>query len=125
MQTALFHWHSGDHAKARTYVQKVAEYADEYVCARTLRGWIDLTCDRHMYVEKSVQFFDAVLADGEDAPGGGAKNNIEAVMGKVAYLELKRSYSEALELLNRTIVQHPNFTPALIQKVRSAGPTPL
>eukprot|EP00670_Eutreptiella_braarudii_P008758 CAMPEP_0174315836 /NCGR_PEP_ID=MMETSP0810-20121108/6540_1 /TAXON_ID=73025 ORGANISM="Eutreptiella gymnastica-like, Strain CCMP1594" /NCGR_SAMPLE_ID=MMETSP0810 /ASSEMBLY_ACC=CAM_ASM_000659 /LENGTH=1295 /DNA_ID=CAMNT_0015425331 /DNA_START=10 /DNA_END=3898 /DNA_ORIENTATION=- len=116
VQTALFHWHSGDHAKARTYVQKVAEYADEYVCARTLRGWIDLTCDRHMYVEKSVQFFDAVLADGEDAPGGGAKNNIEAVMGKVAYLELKRSYSEALELLNRTIVQHPNFTPALIQK---------
>ena len=107
VQTALFYWHLGDHSKARTYVQKAAEYSDEYICATTLRGWIDLTCDRHMYVEKSVQFFDAVLSESPDGPADpttqatNARNSVEAVMGTVAYLELKKNYLEALELLNR------------------------
>ena len=37
---------------------------------------------------------------------------------QVMYLEMKRYYPQALDLLNRTIVQHPNFTPALVTKAK-------
>eukprot|EP01012_Entosiphon_sulcatum_P028886 TRINITY_DN3505_c0_g1_i1.p1 TRINITY_DN3505_c0_g1~~TRINITY_DN3505_c0_g1_i1.p1 ORF type:complete len:1334 (+),score=365.73 TRINITY_DN3505_c0_g1_i1:81-4082(+) len=125
VQTACFFWHLGDHAKAREYVQKVATYSDEYITAATLRGWIDLTSDRTALQEKSIGYFNSVLgeADGDSdaAAGAGVKRDIEALMGKVAYLETQaqaRNYPQALEYLNRAIVQHASFTPALIVKAK-------
>jgi len=122
--TALFYWHMDDHAKARDYIKKVKDYSDEYICAITIRGWIDLTCGRRAYMDKSVQYFDAVLGESHehsvdpDSQANNARNNPDAAMGKVAYLEMNRNYPLALDVLNRMIVHHPKFTPALIQKAK-------
>eukprot|EP00668_Euglena_longa_P004314 GGOE01005062.1.p1 GENE.GGOE01005062.1~~GGOE01005062.1.p1 ORF type:complete len:1337 (-),score=400.50 GGOE01005062.1:270-3734(-) len=56
-------------------------------------------------------------ADGSPA-GANARQDIDAVMGKVVYLEMKKNYTQALDLLNWVVVQHTGFTPALIQKAK-------
>eukprot|EP01006_Ploeotia_vitrea_P056869 TRINITY_DN68132_c2_g2_i2.p1 TRINITY_DN68132_c2_g2~~TRINITY_DN68132_c2_g2_i2.p1 ORF type:complete len:1314 (+),score=179.62 TRINITY_DN68132_c2_g2_i2:92-4033(+) len=112
MLAACFFWHVDDHSKARELISKIRDYSDEYMSASTLHGWIDLTCSRTTLQDKSVHFFDAVL--NSDTP----RAEIEALMGKAAYLEHKRQYVPALEIINRIVAQTRDFTPALVQKAK-------
>eukprot|EP00906_Rhabdomonas_costata_P037365 RCo052578 len=117
--TAMFYWHSGDFNTAREFAEKVPDYQDEYFCSKSLRGWIDLSCDRTTFVEKSINYFNAVVVDtDEPAQGRSTKKDVEAVLGKAQYLEMKKDYNAALELLNRAVVYFPTFIPALIVKAK-------
>lgn len=60
---------------------------------------------RNTLVEKSLQYFEVGLGDADGAGGGLARQDIDAVMGKVGYLELKRNYAQALDLLNWVCAQ--------------------
>ena len=43
---------------------------------------------------------------------------MDGLFGKARYFEMRRNYSGALELISRAIVAFPNFTPALVEKMR-------
>ena len=62
---------------------------------------------------RCAQFFDS-------ATGSGAElDNLDAVMGKAKVLEGKRQWVQALDALNKVIVTHDWFLPALIEKAKA------
>lgn len=78
-----------------------------YTQAQCLQGWLGLgaTHFRHgqesidpsadlKNAEKSLQIFEEILSRG---------SNVEALMGRAYYHELKEEYKEALEDLNQVI----------------------
>ena len=52
---------------------------------QSLRGWIDLTSDREPLINKSLQYF-------ENALKSGSKKDVDALLGKAKYLEIKKQY---------------------------------
>lgn len=118
LQAASMLWHSGDVSRAREVVNSVldsdAEYRDEFTSVQLVRGWMDLCSGRGAYVEKSASMFDRVLQT-ESAEGS---IDIDAQMGKIAYLERKSQYWPAQELLNKIIVSYQFFTPAIVVKAK-------
>lgn len=118
LQAASLLWHSGDSTRARDVLNKLVDKApdhrDEYTSLQTVRGWVDLSMGRGAYLEKCAAMFDRVL----QAEAADNMLDIEAQMGKVAYLEKKNQYWPAQDMLNRLIVSQPFFTPALVVKAR-------
>jgi tetratricopeptide repeat protein 21B len=135
---AYFHWHNGEHDKAREYAKyvrncqcmltylsyKVMDSQPQFVGAQILMGWIDLTSGRESLVKRSVNYFDKALSNGN-------KKEIEvgivyslfvdimqALLGKAKFLEMQREYAQALEILNNVIVLFSWFTPALTEKAK-------
>ena len=100
LHLGAFHWLIGDHIKARDFVQKVPSgVSDPYLNALSLMGWINLTSMRSAFVEKSIANFDKAV----DPQQGGIPNHIDALLGKVAYLDLKKNYSAAVHQLNSIV----------------------
>ena len=44
--------------------------------------------------------------------------DIDAMLGKAKYFEIRRNYNGALEICNKLIVTIPNFIPGLIEKMK-------
>ncbi len=67
--TSSFFWHINELVEARTYVDKVLAADPSSKPAQTLRGWVDLCSSGQPrgkdQFEKSIQWFDGVLADQE------------------------------------------------------------
>lgn len=118
VQAAALLWHSGDVTRARDVlnrlVDRAVDHRDEYTSIQTVRGWVDLSSGRGAYLEKCATMFDKVIA----AEATDNLVDIEATMGKVAYLERKNQYWPAQELLNKIVVTYPFFTCALVVKAR-------
>ena len=94
----------GDHIKARDACQKISsEHVDDYLNPMSLMGWINLTSNRSAFVEKSITNFDKAV----DQQEGGVSNHTDALLGKVAYLDLKKNYSAAVHILNSVIASLP------------------
>ncbi len=72
---------------------------------KTLRGWIELSSEREVLVNKSLTYFDNVLKS--------SKKDIDALLGKAKYHEIKKQYALALEQMNQILAQHNWFTAAL------------
>ncbi|XP_039250500.2 tetratricopeptide repeat protein 21B-like [Styela clava] len=102
-------WHLGRSDKAREYVDKQLKNFNT-ASGQILRGWIDLTSDRDAYVKKSVKYFDEGLSSNNKDPW--------ALIGKSRYNVKRKNFSAALELVNQAIVSYPNFSPALVERMR-------
>lgn len=89
MHAALYHWHNGEHDKARDYVKYVIDQQPQYAPAQVLLGWVDLTCGRTTLARKSVQFFEKALSS------GGGKKDIEVGRSSPTYITLIESPSLA------------------------------
>jgi tetratricopeptide repeat protein 21B len=119
MQAAALLWHAGESARARDMIIKVLdsepEYRDEYTSVLTVRAWIDLTASRGGgVIDKCLQYFDKVI----QVEAVENLVDIDALLGKVAVLERKNQFWPAQELLNKCLVAHRGFTPAMIMKAR-------
>lgn len=118
MQGASMLWHSGDTQRARDTLNKLIDqnssYRDEYTSIQTLKGWLDLQNGRGAFLEKCLTSFENVL----QSEGQSDLLDIDAQMGKVGYLDRKGQSWPAQELLNKLVVVHPHFTPALVVKAR-------
>lgn len=118
LQAAAILFHAGDSTRAREVINQVLDqdqdYRDEYTSVQLVRGWIDLTSGRGAYIEKCNAMFERVIS----SEGQQGLMDIDAIMGKVAYLERKNQFWPAQEMLNKCIVQFPFFTPALVIKAK-------
>ena len=134
---STFCWLTGDIEEARRLVNTQLEGHDftetgsTGVRALTLRGWIDLTATQNGHVaamnmkeassgrkdkelaNKSFTFFEKALGEKKHA-----NRDLEAIMGKAKYFELKKQYSKALDNLTQAIVIYPWFLPALADKAK-------
>eukprot|EP01063_Lacrimia_lanifica_P030925 TRINITY_DN5002_c0_g1_i1.p1 TRINITY_DN5002_c0_g1~~TRINITY_DN5002_c0_g1_i1.p1 ORF type:complete len:1347 (+),score=658.12 TRINITY_DN5002_c0_g1_i1:120-4160(+) len=107
LQIAAFQMILGDNLKARESAQKcVTDTPDEYINALALLGWINLTSNRSAFVEKSISNFDKAA----DPTQGGVEGHVDALLGKVAFLDLKKNYSTALHMLNELVASIPKGT---------------
>ena len=118
LQASCILWHAGDTTRARDVANKVLDsdmdYRDEYTSAQLVRAWIDLTSGRGAYVDKCVTMFDKVIQQEQETD----LLDIDATMGKVAYMERKGQFFPAQDLQNRLMVKYPNFTPVFISKAK-------
>ncbi|CUG87791.1 Hypothetical protein, putative [Bodo saltans] len=118
VQAACLLWHASDPTRARDvlnkYVDIAPDHRDEYTSIQTVRGWVDLSSGRGAFLEKCAGMFDRVL----QAESNDNTLDIEAQMGKVAYMERKNQFWPAQDLLNRITVAYPFFTPALVVKAK-------
>ena len=44
--------------------------------------------------------------------------DIDALFGKAKYMEMRRNFSGAMDLISQAVVAYPNFLPALIEKMK-------
>lgn len=108
----MFLWHTGRHDKAREYIDRMIKMSNSNKEGLLLRGWVDITSGKDSYAKKSIKMFDEALSGSE------VVKNLDALLGKAKFLEAKNNFSGALELINQAVVGYPDFTPALIEKMR-------
>lgn len=111
MTAGQFHLLNEEYDKAREYVKKVLESQPNYTPALVLLGWVELLCGKEAVVAKSTQHFDKALAAEHT-------KDIDALLGKAKYLEMRQQYASALDTLNQVIVLYEWFTPALMEKAK-------
>jgi tetratricopeptide (TPR) repeat protein len=101
----------GDHKKAREYLGKTVEIQPSYPQAKSLAGWIELTCGSDVKAKKAIDMFkEAQAANPAD---------VDAVLGQAAYLEqVKKDMGGAIDVLAGCIVKLSWFTPAEAEKAR-------
>lgn len=87
------------------------------------RGWLDYNTGRAAAVAggaRGTQYLDACAEKFEQSCGTGAELvNIDALMGKAKALEGKRLWQPTLDCLNKVIVMHSWYLPALIEKAKT------
>jgi len=117
LQLAAFYWLTEQHEIARETCAKAVEYSDEFLSGHGLMGWIQFTSGRQAYIEKSTANFSKAL----DPAFGGSREDMDAGLGRVAYLRHKMRHSEAVEVLNQMIAACKSdevFKPITIEKAK-------
>ncbi|EAN76789.1 hypothetical protein, conserved [Trypanosoma brucei brucei TREU927] len=119
VQAAALMWLSGDAAGARDILLRYEDvqetHRDECTNLATIRAWVDLSIGRGAFLEKCGSLFQKVM---NMESQNGEPMDIDSTMGRVAFFERKYQFFPAQQLLNKLIVSHPSFTPALIVKAR-------
>lgn len=148
VQAAALCWAAGDINSARDTLLKFTEaeaaaaaHRDEYTNYLTIRGWVDLLSGRGMLLEKAGSYFAKALelekqqnigyqpesylsTDGAGARGDFGRRELQwldlnAALGRAAYLERKMQIAPAQEILNALVVLYPNCViPPLVVKAR-------
>eukprot|EP00930_Biecheleria_cincta_P046675 TRINITY_DN32219_c0_g1_i1.p1 TRINITY_DN32219_c0_g1~~TRINITY_DN32219_c0_g1_i1.p1 ORF type:complete len:1347 (+),score=315.58 TRINITY_DN32219_c0_g1_i1:89-4129(+) len=87
------------------------------------QGWLEFMAGKraalgnakasNQYLEKCAGYFDAASGTGQDL------DNLDALMGKAKVLEGKRLWAQALDALNKVIVMHQWYLPALVEKAKT------
>ena len=105
LQCAALHWMQGDHIKARDTCQKAMDnqQPDSYINAQSLMGWINLSSKRTAFIEKSITNFDKAV----DVSQGGIAGHVDAHLGKVAFLDQKKNWSAAIQIINELAASSP------------------
>eukprot|EP00927_Polykrikos_kofoidii_P039026 TRINITY_DN3346_c0_g1_i3.p1 TRINITY_DN3346_c0_g1~~TRINITY_DN3346_c0_g1_i3.p1 ORF type:complete len:1345 (+),score=240.06 TRINITY_DN3346_c0_g1_i3:136-4170(+) len=120
--TAQFQTTVGEFDKARELLHPIESSQNPQVAVA--RGWLEFFAGRQAlasapgkgataYLEKCAASFDAASGNGSELP------NIDALMGKAKVLEGKRLWQQALDCLNKVIVMHTWYLPALIEKAKT------
>ncbi|XP_046549679.1 tetratricopeptide repeat protein 21B-like [Haliotis rubra] len=105
----LFLFHTGKFDKAREYVDRMLKMDPSAREGLVLRGWIEMSGGRDL--KKAIRYF-------EDAMEKHGNRDIDALFGKSRFLELRRNFSGALEVVNQVVVGFSGFLPALIEKMK-------
>eukprot|EP00111_Clytia_hemisphaerica_P000239 TCONS_00000598-protein len=108
----MFLFHSGRPDKAREYVDRMLKMSPDSSEGLILRGWADLKSSKENYVKKSIKYFDEALNSNHSV------KDIDALLGKMEYMKRKQNFTGALDLTNQLVVMHPDFFPALVEKMR-------
>ncbi|KAL5010855.1 hypothetical protein ScPMuIL_013160 [Solemya velum] len=104
----VFLFHTGKYDKAREYIDRMLKMAPTRE-GLTIKGWIELLSGRD--VKRAVKYFD-------DAMGLDGAKDVDILLGKAKYCELRRNYTGALELINQVVVSQSGFLPALVEKMK-------
>jgi tetratricopeptide repeat protein 21B len=82
----------GEHKRAREYLQRTFDIQANYPQAKSLAGWIELTCGSEVKAKKAIDLFkEAQAANPAD---------VDAALGHAMYMELaKKDLREAVEVL--------------------------
>jgi len=101
----------GEHKKAREYLGRTVEIQANYPQAKSLGGWIELTCGSEVKAKKAIDMFkDAQAANPAD---------IDAFLGHAMYMEtVKKDLRGAVDVLTTVIVKFSWFTPTESEKAR-------
>jgi len=119
---AQFHIMAGELDKAREILTTLS--SSNTVATNIARGWLEFSAGRQAataqpgkaissYLDKCAACFEAAAGTTSDV------NNLDAFMGKAKVLEGKRQWQQALDSLNKVIVTHPWYLPALIEKAKT------
>mmetsp|Transcript_72654 Transcript_72654/g.187410 ORF Transcript_72654/g.187410 Transcript_72654/m.187410 type:complete len:1345 (-) Transcript_72654:48-4082(-) len=118
---AQFHYLSGEPDKAKNIMAPLE--GSSGIAVNVVKGWAEFYVGRQAatapgkattaYLEKCAQYFDAAVGSGSEL------GNLEALMGKAKVLEGKRQWQQALDCLNKVIVMHPFYLPALLEKTKT------
>uniref|UniRef100_A0A672MDJ2 Tetratricopeptide repeat domain 21A n=1 Tax=Sinocyclocheilus grahami TaxID=75366 RepID=A0A672MDJ2_SINGR len=74
-----------------------------------LHGWIVLTSDTEENRPQAIRYFDSGVQDA---------GNLFGLMGKMEFFMAKQNEQCALDIANQIIVSHPDFSPALLMKMK-------
>eukprot|EP00406_Dinophysis_acuminata_P039023 CAMPEP_0179375406 /NCGR_PEP_ID=MMETSP0797-20121207/87788_1 /TAXON_ID=47934 /ORGANISM="Dinophysis acuminata, Strain DAEP01" /LENGTH=1226 /DNA_ID=CAMNT_0021091415 /DNA_START=14 /DNA_END=3695 /DNA_ORIENTATION=- len=120
---AQFHTIAGEYEKAsREFLSSLDDTNN--LAVNVAKGWVEFYAGRSMAItapqksstthfEKCAAHFDAAIGNGTDIA------NLDALMGKAKVLEGKRQWQPALDCLNKVIVMHSWYLPALIEKAKT------
>jgi tetratricopeptide repeat protein 21B len=100
-----------EHKQAREYLKRTLDIQANYPQAKSLAGWIELTCGSEVKAKKSLDMFkEAQAANPAD---------VDAVLGEAMYMEqVKKDLREAIEILTGVVVKFSWFTPTEADKAR-------
>jgi len=97
--------------KAREYVDRALKMNPKFADALALKGWLEMLGGDEASSKKAVKHFEEALTmEGVKSP--------DALFGKAKYLELRRSYEQALDVMSRAVVSYSNFLPGFIEKMK-------
>uniref|UniRef100_A0A673GS47 Tetratricopeptide repeat protein 21B-like n=1 Tax=Sinocyclocheilus rhinocerous TaxID=307959 RepID=A0A673GS47_9TELE len=102
---ALLYWILELELKARTCIKKMLKLSETSPEGLILKGWIALTSDTEENRPQAIRYFDSGVQDA---------GNLFGLMGKVK----RQNELCALDIANQIIVSHPDFSPALLMKMK-------
>ncbi|KAL1248216.1 hypothetical protein QQF64_021534 [Cirrhinus molitorella] len=106
---ALLYWILEMNFKAKTCVKKMLKPSDTSPEGLILKGWIVLTSDAEENRPQAIRYFDSGVQD---------TGNLFGLMGKMEFFMAKQNEQCALDIANQIIVFHPDFSPALLMKMK-------
>ncbi|XP_077075262.1 tetratricopeptide repeat protein 21B [Siphateles boraxobius] len=106
---ALLYWILELNHKARTCVKKMLKLSETSPEGLILKGWIVLTSDTEENRHQAIRYFDSGVQD---------TGNLFGLMGKIEFFMAKQNVQCALDIANQIIVSHPDFSPALVTKMK-------
>jgi tetratricopeptide repeat protein 21B len=120
--TAHFLITVGEYEKARELLAPMEGSASLQV--NIARGWMEFFAGRQAAIsaptKTASQYLDKCMGYFEPAAGSGSDlGNLDALMGKAKVLEGKRQWAQSLDCLNKVIVMHSWYLPALIEKAKT------
>ncbi|XP_041371664.1 tetratricopeptide repeat protein 21B-like [Gigantopelta aegis] len=104
-----FLFHTGKYDKAREYIDRMLKLNPTSKEGLMMKGWIEMMSGRDN--KKSVKFFEEAIEN------QGARD-IDVLLGKAKFWELRRNFSVSLEVINQIVVGYPTFLPAYIEKMK-------
>lgn len=112
IQLAILLSHYGDNYEAQKLADELpTEYQDRYMSSSNVQGWVRLSSKSEALLLESEKFF-------QDPSLEGTKQDLDSLLGRAKYLELISKPRQAIEVLNRAIVNYPDFHPALTEKCK-------
>lgn len=103
----LFQVFIGQPERSKDYIDKMLRVAPYSKEGSVLRGWIELMTTKDVLSKDTLKYFDS-----------SNNSDPEAVFGRAKYFENLGNFSRALEILNQAVVLFPNYTPALVEKMK-------
>ncbi|KAG1934258.1 tetratricopeptide repeat protein 21B [Pimephales promelas] len=106
---ALLYWILELNHKAKACVKRMLKLNDASPEGLILKGWIVLTSDTEENRHQAIRYFDSGVRD---------SGNVFGLMGKIEFFMAKQNEQCALDIANQIIVSHPDFSPALVVKMK-------
>ncbi|XP_051970171.1 tetratricopeptide repeat protein 21B [Xyrauchen texanus] len=107
---ALLYWILNRNLKAKTCISKMLKLCNASPQGLILKGWILLTSETEENRPQAIRCFDSGVQD---------SGNVFGLMGKIEFFMANQNEACALDIANRIIVCHPDFTPAHTMKMKA------
>ncbi|CAF0992440.1 unnamed protein product [Didymodactylos carnosus] len=93
--------------KASEYIDRSIKHNKTNIFSLSLKGWIFITTD---IVKESKQYFELALQVDPNYPDAG--------FGMAKYREMRSNFSQALEYVNRILVNKTDYLPAILENMK-------
>ncbi|XP_073797334.1 tetratricopeptide repeat protein 21A isoform X2 [Danio rerio] len=106
---ALIYWILQMNLKAKTCIKKMLKISETSPEGLIMKGWIVLTSDLEENRPQAIRYFNSGVRD---------SGNLFGLMGKIEFFMLKQNESSALDIIHQILLIYPDFTPALLMKMK-------